>query len=601
VTIGSPFANVTYVILEVGELDPLPHGEVGELCIGGVHVTRGYRNLPEQTAEKFITHPRFGRLYRTGDKCRIDPRTNQVHFLGRVDAQLKVRGHRVEIQPVEDILQTQFSEIEAAVLDYQNEELIAFVAAPSVARGEFSVVAPAPPEWADGVTARLAQQLPEPSVPSRIFLVEEFVMKPVSGKIDRQCLPDLSRLLPAAEMRDEEGFGDSASGVASHAAAIAGEPVSVVDVEPHSEEVLGICRDVFESPLGWDDAFADHGGHSIIIARLAQRLRAAGWVVPVRALLTDCNTARKVANRPRELAQDPDARMATPSDRGHSFRDEAAAEVLSVRYFTTLQVLFQLLLYSPLFVGFVGLVAFAEIGEFFMSAHLWEFAAVGFLGYLSALFAPFASLLWVMVIKRFMGGDTHKNNLTPGVYPKWSRMHLRTWCIRRMERSVLRPLGMLFRSAPLMAYALRRLGAILHRRRCSDTGGGLHSHLEVGGPGAAHRPHTSGERLEDRTASRRRQRRDGGPRQLDHAADSYPQRRRSRGDLGGSPGSIHWQLYGLETHSEPLQVQVSALAVGDAQHPHAGLPGFLPPCRSDGSSDLVRCHVHSHQRNGARQ
>ena len=69
VTIGSPFPNVTYVILEPGQLRPLPHGEVGELCIGGVHVARGYRNLPEQTAHKFITHPQFGRLYRTGDKC----------------------------------------------------------------------------------------------------------------------------------------------------------------------------------------------------------------------------------------------------------------------------------------------------------------------------------------------------------------------------------------------------------------------------------------------------------------------------------------------------------------------------------------------------
>ena len=115
ITIGSPFANVTYVILEVDQLHPLPHGEVGELCIGGVHVARGYRNLPEQTAQKFITHPQFGRLYRTGDKCKIDIQTQRVHFLGRIDAQLKVRGHRVEAQAVEDILQSQFREIEAAV------------------------------------------------------------------------------------------------------------------------------------------------------------------------------------------------------------------------------------------------------------------------------------------------------------------------------------------------------------------------------------------------------------------------------------------------------------------------------------------------------
>ena len=106
-----------------------------------------------------------------------------------------MRGHRVEAQAVEDILQTQFSEIEAAVLDYQNETLVAFVAAPSVCKGKISVVAPAPAEWAARVTATLAKQLPAPSVPTRIFLVEKFVMNPVSGKIDRKCLPNLSHLL----------------------------------------------------------------------------------------------------------------------------------------------------------------------------------------------------------------------------------------------------------------------------------------------------------------------------------------------------------------------------------------------------------------------
>src|SRR4030095_9182454 len=184
--------NVTYVILEVDQLRPLPHGEIGALCIGGVHVARGNRNLPEQTAQKFITHPEFGRLYRTGDKCIIDIQTKRVHFLGRIDTQLKVRGHRVEVQAVEDILQTQFGEIEAAVLDYQNETLVAFVVAPSVCEGQILVAAPAPAEWAARVTTALAKQLPAPSVPTKIFLLEKFVMKPVSGKIDRECLPKLS-------------------------------------------------------------------------------------------------------------------------------------------------------------------------------------------------------------------------------------------------------------------------------------------------------------------------------------------------------------------------------------------------------------------------
>ena len=460
VTIGSPLANTTYVILEVGQLRPLPHGEVGELCIGGVHLARGYRNLPEQTAEKFITHPRFGRLYRSGDKCRIDIRTQRVHFLGRVDAQLKVRGHRVEIQPVEDILQTQFPEIEAAVLDYQNQELVAFVTAPSVSQGDTPMVAPAPVAWASRVTATLARQLPEPSVPTRIFLVDKFVMKPVSGKIDRERLPDLSRLLKDAGTQAEGASPDVPAIVPDTEAGKAAKAGPDASLEPGHEEVLAICREVFKTPLGWDDVFADNGGHSIVIARLAQRLGTAGWEVPVRALLTDCNTPRKVADRPRRHRQAPAAPTAdAKAGRRPIECDETAARVLSPSYFTTLQVLFQSVLYAPLLIGFLGLVVLAEIGEFFITAHLWEFIGVGLLMYLFALVLPFAGLLWVMVIKLFMGGHLYRNAVTPGVYPKWSRMHLRIWCIERLETSVLRPLGAMFRSAPLMAYALRRLGA----------------------------------------------------------------------------------------------------------------------------------------------
>ena len=457
ITIGSPFANVTYVILEVDQLQPLPHGEVGELCIGGVHVARGYRNLPEQTAQKFITHPQFGRLYRTGDKCKIDIQTQRVHFLGRIDTQLKVRGHRVEVQAVEDILQTQFSEIEAAVLDYQNETLVAFVAAPSVCEGEISVVAPAPAEWAARVTATLAKQLPAPSVPTRIFLVEKFVMKPVSGKIDRKCLPNLSHPLRNAEPEAEDTRWETPASVRDTRDRGVKVPDAEAGMDPECEEVLSICRAVFETPLGLDDGFAEAGGHSILIARLAQKLQAAGWVVQVRALLSDCNTARKVANRPRALQQV--LTVPVNSDENSAECDEAAAGVLSIGYFTTLQILFAILLYSPLLVTFLSFVDFIEFGTIFTTASLWAFIIDGFFLYLLALVTPFACLLWVMVIKFFMGGDIYKNNVTSGVYPKWSKMHLRIWCIGRLESMVLLPLRAMYRSAPLMAFVLRRLGA----------------------------------------------------------------------------------------------------------------------------------------------
>ena len=86
-------------------------------------------------------------------------------------------------------------------------------------------------------------------------------------------------------------------------------------------------------------------------------------------------------------------------------------------FFTTLQALFLLLLYAPPLTGFLGFIAYAEIGEFFMTAYLWEFIVVGFLMFLVALVFPFASLLWVMAIKLIMGGHIYKNNVTPGVYP----------------------------------------------------------------------------------------------------------------------------------------------------------------------------------------
>ncbi|MGB9398562.1 MAG: phosphopantetheine-binding protein, partial [Pseudolabrys sp.] len=409
---------------------------------------------------KFITHPQFGRLYRTGDKCKIDIQTQRVHFLGRIDTQLKVRGHRVEAQVVEDILQTQFSEIEAAVLDYQNETLVAFVAAPSVCEGEISVVAPAPAEWAARVRATLAKQLPAPSVPTRIFLVEKFVMKPVSGKIDRKCLPNLSHLQRNAEPEAEDVRWDTPGSALDTREGDVTVPAAEAGMDPECEEVLSICRAVFETPLGLDDGFAEAGGHSILIARLAQKLQTAGWVVQVRALLSDCNTARKVANRPRALQQASKVVTApVKSDENSAERDEAAAEVLSIGYFTTLQVLFATLLYSPGLVVLFGVLGVIDVEAYFATGSLWAFIVASFFVYLGGLVVPLVSLPWVMMIKLFLGGDIYKNNVTPGVYPKWSKMHLRIWCIGRLENMVLVPLAAMYRSAPLRSFALRQLGA----------------------------------------------------------------------------------------------------------------------------------------------
>ncbi len=143
---------------------------------------------------------------------------------------------------------------------------------------------------------------------------------------------------------------------------------------------------------------------------------------------------------------------------------------------------------------------------------------------LLGLILPFASLLWVMVIKLFMGGDIYKNNVTPGVYPKWSRMHLRLWCIAQLE-SIVHALAhdVSQRAAHGLRVAaarrdrrqqssvrqgclpVRPAGLDVHRGRCRHPDRGLHPTGEIGGAIPARRPHPPRERLQDRDAGRHRQ------------------------------------------------------------------------------------------------
>ena len=108
ISIGHAIANTRIYVLDPGGR-PTPIGVAGELCIGGEGVARGYQNLPELTAEKFviITLPdgRSERLYRTGDIVRLCG-NGQLEFLGRRDHQVKIRGYRIELGEIEAVLAT---------------------------------------------------------------------------------------------------------------------------------------------------------------------------------------------------------------------------------------------------------------------------------------------------------------------------------------------------------------------------------------------------------------------------------------------------------------------------------------------------------------
>jgi natural product biosynthesis luciferase-like monooxygenase protein/FkbM family methyltransferase len=135
VTIGCPIANTTLYILDA-QLQPVPRGLPGELYIGGLGVVRGYLKRPELTVERFIPDP-FGReagarLYRTGDLARYTP-DGEVEFLGRLDGQVKIRGHRLELGEIETVIGRHPGVREAVVVAREDQPGNAYLAAYLVA------------------------------------------------------------------------------------------------------------------------------------------------------------------------------------------------------------------------------------------------------------------------------------------------------------------------------------------------------------------------------------------------------------------------------------------------------------------------------------
>ncbi|MBI5085369.1 MAG: amino acid adenylation domain-containing protein [Acidobacteria bacterium] len=183
VPIGRPVANTSAYVLDPN-LRPLPVGIPGELFLGGAGVARGYWNSPELTSSRFLPDPftatPAGRIYRTGDLVYLLPDGNLV-FVGRCDRQVKLRGHRIELEEIESVL-SQHPDVRQCAVTLQGGEghalLVAYV---SPKRG----AAPSSEE----LRLHLSRQLPEPLIPAGFLTLPELPLTP-AGKIDRRSLPE---------------------------------------------------------------------------------------------------------------------------------------------------------------------------------------------------------------------------------------------------------------------------------------------------------------------------------------------------------------------------------------------------------------------------
>ena len=279
VLIGRPIANTSMHVLD-GHRAVVPVGVAGELYIGGAGVARGYRNRPELTAERFVPDPfsdlPTARLYRTGDQVRRRP-DGSLEFRGRLDEQVKIRGHRVECGEVEAALRTHAGVREAAVVARGgggDTRLVAYL----VARGA------APPPSGE-LRAHLRRTLPEVMVPSAFVVLDALPLTP-NGKLDRAALA-------AVEHRAEP------------------ETVPVRPRTAAEEAVAAIWTEVLGCVhVGVADNFFDLGGHSLNATQVISRMRTVMEVdLPLRALFegpTVADLARTVEEcRTRRLTPVP--------------------------------------------------------------------------------------------------------------------------------------------------------------------------------------------------------------------------------------------------------------------------------------------------------
>ncbi len=276
--IGRPMAHAeAHVLDELGRL--VPDGIVGELCVGGDTVGRGYLGRPGPTADRFVPDPFSGRpgarLYRTGDRVRRLA-GGAVEFLGRADDQVKIRGHRVEPGEVRHVLAAHPAVAGCAVVAHTDDDGDTRLVGYLVPRGTGLDLA--------AVRDHAAAALPEFMVPSALVVLDELPLTP-HGKLDRARLPEPAQPAGTADEPTVE------------------QPSGAVE-----EVVAGLFGALLHRDgIGRRDNFFALGGHSLLGIRLMTRMRKAfGVALPLRDMFEDptvAGLAARVAARLRGGSQ----------------------------------------------------------------------------------------------------------------------------------------------------------------------------------------------------------------------------------------------------------------------------------------------------------
>jgi amino acid adenylation domain-containing protein len=247
VTIGRPIANTQIRILDTDGCDVAP-GTIGEICIGGAGLARGYHNRPELTAERFVPDGAGpARLYRTGDRGRWRS-DGRLECFGRIDHQVKVRGFRIELGEIETVI-----------------------------AGDAAVAQAVVHVWGEGTAARLVAYLvPQPGASVDIALVRERVADALPAYMHPTAYSVLDRLPLTANGKIDRKALPAPDGSGTEREFIAPRDAMESLIASIWRDVLGIEQ------IGARESFFDLGGHSLLVVQVQSRLTAAlGRSIPV--------------------------------------------------------------------------------------------------------------------------------------------------------------------------------------------------------------------------------------------------------------------------------------------------------------------------------
>ncbi|WP_122857154.1 non-ribosomal peptide synthetase, partial [Pseudomonas viridiflava] len=246
--IGRAISNTRLYVLDDYD-QPVPQGVVGQLHIGGAGVTRGYLNLPDMQAERFIDSPFVpgDRLYRSGDLVR-QRADGQLEFLGRNDFQVKLHGLRIELGEIEARLSAHPALREVAVL-LHGERLVAWF---SCREGHSA-------PGIEALRAHVMAQLPDYMVPTAYVALSALPLS-LNGKLDRAALPE----------------PDASAVLSRHYEAPLCETEALL--AELWAELLNVAR------VGRQDHFFELGGHSLLAVTLIARMRKLGMSADIRVL-----------------------------------------------------------------------------------------------------------------------------------------------------------------------------------------------------------------------------------------------------------------------------------------------------------------------------